>query len=72
MQTKQRHKKTERRIYCRNRSCGCSLTPADLEARFCTQCFVPLVAETFPLEAALMLSLSEMQSKRSERKAAAA
>jgi hypothetical protein len=64
MQTKQRHKKTERRVYCRNQSCGASLTPADLEAGHCTQCGLSLVAETFPLEAALLLSISEIRSQR--------
>lgn len=54
------------RIYCgdRDRGCGAELTPADLEAGCCTQCHEPLVAQPLPLEHALLLSLSELQSQR--------
>lgn len=57
---------TTPRIYCgnRDRGCGAELTQADLEACCCTQCGEPLVAEVFPLEQALLLSLSELQSQR--------
>lgn len=56
----------EKRIYCgdRERGCGAEITSADLEAGFCTQCHLPLVAETLPLETALLLSLAEVQSER--------
>lgn len=53
-------------LYCgdRNRGCGASLTEADLEAGHCTQCGESLVPEEFPLEHALLLSLSEAESRR--------
>jgi len=52
------------RTYCgdRNRGCGSSLTETDLDAGFCTQCHEPLTVPEFPLEHALLLSLSEAQS----------
>lgn len=57
---------TEKRIYCgdRERGCGAEITSADLEAGFCTQCREPLIAETLPMETALLLSLAEVQSER--------
>jgi hypothetical protein len=57
-----------RRIYCgdRDRGCGAEITSADLEAGFCTQCYEPLTVPEFPLEHALILSLSEVESARRE------
>lgn len=54
------------RAFCgdRNRGCGASLTSTDLELGHCTQCGEPLEVPEFPLEQALLLSLSEIQSQR--------
>jgi hypothetical protein len=53
-----------RRAYCgdSNRGCGASLSEADFEAGFCTQCHEPLTASGFPLEHALLLSLAQVES----------
>lgn len=42
--------KNAQRTYCgdRDRGCGAKITPADLEAGFCTQCGEPLVPSVFP------------------------
>jgi hypothetical protein len=54
------------RTYCGDsvRGCGASLTEADLEAGFCTQCHEPLVASEFPLEHALLMSLEQVESAK--------
>jgi hypothetical protein len=60
--------KTKQRTFCgdRDRGCGAEITSADLEAGFCTQCHEPLTVPEFPLEHALLLSLSEIESARRE------
>jgi hypothetical protein len=65
-QTKEAAREEHGRVYCgdRYRGCGATLTEADLEAGFCTQCHEPLVVTPFPMEHALLLSLAEVESRR--------
>jgi hypothetical protein len=50
--------------YCPN--CGAEITETDVEAGYCTQCREAIGPEPLPLETALLLSLSELQSQRDE------
>lgn len=58
-----------KRVYCgdRDRGCGASLTPTDLELGHCTQCSLPLEPDPLPLVGQLLMSLREIRSERSAR-----